>query len=93
MILVWPSKDPDEVLDYEINWTARLAGDTISSSEWVLPTADAVDPLVLDSDNNDTTSATAWLSGGKLGKSYEITNRVVTATGRTMDQIVVLNIK
>ncbi len=31
MALSWPFKDPDEVLDYQIDWTARLAGDTIST--------------------------------------------------------------
>lgn len=30
-------KDPDEVLDYGLDWTARLVGDTISTSQWIVP--------------------------------------------------------
>lgn len=87
MTLTWPHKDPDEVLDYQIDWSTRLGGDTISSSEWTVP-----DGLTEDSATNDTTTATIWLSGGVLGKVYEVQNRIVTAGGRTMDQTVLLAI-
>ena len=30
------TKDPDAVLDYSVDWSLWLAGDTISSSEWLL---------------------------------------------------------
>ena len=34
MALEWDFKDPDEVLDYRVDWSARLDGDTIASSTW-----------------------------------------------------------
>ena len=37
MSISWPSKDPDEVLDYELDWSLRLAGDTIVTSTWTVP--------------------------------------------------------
>lgn len=90
--LVWPPKDPDEVLDYEIDWTARLSSDTISnsplSSIWILP-----DGLIKDDDLQTDSTTTIWLSGGTLGSSYVLTNRIKTVGGRTMDQSVKLQIK
>lgn len=84
----WPYKDPDEILDYQIDWTARLAGDTIVSSTWVIP-----DGITKDSDSYTATATTVWLSGGTLGASLSITNRVETAGGRKMDHSPILQIK
>ena len=88
MALKWPPKDPDEVLDYELDWTDRLAGDTISTSSWTVPTG-----ITKASDTKTTTVTTVWLSGGTIGTKYELTNRIVTAGGRTMDQSVDISIK
>lgn len=87
-MLRWPFKDPDEVLDYEIDWTARLNGDTIVSSVWTVPSG-----IVKDSDTFTITTTEIWLSSGVLGRNYAVQNRVVTAGGRTMDQSVNIKIK
>ncbi len=71
-------KDPSAVLDYQVNWATWLGTDTISTSTWTVPTG-----LTKDSDTNTTTTATAWLSGGTAGRTYTVTNRIVTAGGRT----------
>ena len=82
-------KDPNEVLDYLVDYSARLDGDTISTHEAF--TADAngepvtVD-LEVDSSSSDDDTVTVWLSGGELGATYYVCTRVVTAAGRTMDQ-------
>lgn len=86
--LKWPFKDPDEVLDYVVDWTARLAGDTIGTSLWIVPIG-----ITDENEENDTTTTTIWLSGGTIGQTYEFVNRVQTAGGRTMDQSVKLPIK
>jgi hypothetical protein len=88
MALTWPYKDPDEVLDYEIDWSARLVTDTISTSTWTVPTG-----ITEESDSNTTKTTTVWLSGGTIGEGYEILNRIVTAGGRTFDQTVKIKIK
>lgn len=88
MSLSWPNKDPDEVLDYQIDWTDRLASDTILSSSWTVPAG-----ITKDSDTFGSTSVIIWLSDGAAGETYSITNRIVTAGGRTMDQSVRLRIK
>lgn len=92
--LTWPNKDPEEVLDYELDWEARLTDaaqettDTISSSSWVVPSG-----ITKNSDSNTDTTTTIWLSGGTLGETYEFLNRIVTAGGRTMDQTVKIKIR
>lgn len=86
----WSNKDPDELLDYNIDWTPRLTSpDTIVTSEWIVP-----DGLVTENEGVDPSgSTTIWLSGGTLDDKYEVLNRVHTFEGRIMDQTVTLTIK
>jgi hypothetical protein len=85
--LRWPAKDPDELLDYSIDWTARLAGDTLSSVEWILP-----NELIEDHKSQSGAVATIWLGGGTLGIVHTVTCRVTTAAGRIMDQSALIKI-
>lgn len=86
----WPSKDPNDVLDYDVDWSRRLdSGDTISTATFSL-TTDA--GLTIASQSNTTTVAKVWLSGGTAALTGEILCRIVTANGRTMDQSVSLPI-
>lgn len=85
--LKWPDKDPNEKLDYQIDWSERLSDDTIATSTWIIPTG-----LVLEVSSNTDTTTVVWLSGGVLSKNYKITNRITTVAGRIMDQSVFLTI-
>jgi hypothetical protein len=80
-------KDPDAVLDYQIDWEAWLNGDTIATSSWV------VDGVTLDSDANTNTTATAWLSAGTADTIATATNSIVTAAGREDDRTLELHIE
>ena len=75
------TKDPDATLDYQVDWSAWLGADTISTSTWVVPSG--ITKVV---DSKTTTTATIWLSGGTIGTLYQVTNRIVTALGRTDDR-------
>lgn len=88
----FPFKDPNEVLDYTLDWTSRLGVDTIQTSNWSISAGSG---LVIDSQSVDGTNkkTTVWLSGGTENISYTLLNRVVTAGGRTMDQSVKLKVK
>lgn len=89
-MLTWPSKDPNEVLDYQIDWTARLAsGETISTSTFTV----ASGTVVKDSSSYLAGVATVWLSGGADGEVCTILNRITTSAGRTYDQSVKLRIR
>jgi hypothetical protein len=90
MALSFPNKDPEEVLDYTLDWFKRLGtSDVITSSVW------AVDGtgLIIDSDTFSTTQTTLWLSAGVLDASYLLTNHIVTEGGREMEQSVKIRIK
>lgn len=74
-------KDPDEVLDYQVNWSEWLGADTITTSTWTVQTG-ITDGLK----TNTSTTTTIWLSGGTAGVEYEIKNKIVTAGGRTAER-------
>jgi hypothetical protein len=75
------TKDPNAILDYQINWATWLGTDTIASSAWTVPTG-----LTQVSATASTTATTIWLSGGTAGTSYSVVNRIVTDGGRTEDR-------
>jgi hypothetical protein len=91
MALEWPEpKDPNEVLDYQILWNGRLiSGDEIVNSTWIITPAG----LVKDDDEFTVNSTLIWLSSGTVDTTYDLTNRVITSGGRTMDQTVRLRIR
>jgi hypothetical protein len=68
--------DPNAVLDIIIDWTAWLAGDTISTS-----TMTGTD-VTVNSSSNTTTKATAWVTAPTDPRG-KIVNKIVTAAGRT----------
>jgi hypothetical protein len=83
-MLFWDSgKAPAEVADYDVDWTARLNGDTIVSSSWAITGGDApaLGTLAINSNSNTTTLTKVWLSGGNLGVTYTLVNSVITAGG------------
>jgi hypothetical protein len=78
------AKDPDEKLDYAVDWSAWLpAGDTLASAAWTVPTGIT---QATPAPSIDDTTATVWLSGGTAGQSYPIACRVTTAQGRIVDR-------
>lgn len=86
-MISWPFKDPNEVLDYEIDWSARIGGDAISTVTWTVPGG-----ITKNSDAVSGDITAIWLSGGTAGTSYDIGCRVVTSGGRTYDETVTLSV-
>ncbi len=87
MKLTWPSKDPSEVLDYQIDWSPLLDTDTILTSTWVVPAG-----LTIQSQSLTGTTATIWLSGGLEGY-HRVTNTIVTSGARTFERSVELAVR
>lgn len=85
-------KDDASVVDYTIDWSSTLnatsPNDTISTSSWTKSGG-----ITIDSNSNTTTTATVWLSGGKLNTRAVATNTVVTTQGRTYVRSIYLDIK
>lgn len=79
--------DPDARLDYVWDWQAWLAdGDTIASAT-VTGTGITVDTV-----SHDTTTVTAWLSGGTVGTAASALCHITTAQGRQDDRTLRLHI-
>ncbi len=70
-------QDPNENLNYGIDWTRQLDGDTIATSNWVTTGLTAS-----GSGSNTTVIATSpKLTAGTVGSDYEIENTITTTTG------------
>ncbi len=79
-------KDPQAILDYNIDWNDWLVnGDTISSSSWTLSTG-----ITLQSSSVSNGITTAFISGGTIGTIYYATNRVDTTQGRRDERTITL---
>lgn len=89
-MLSWPAKDPNEVLDYQVDWTERLLdGETIATSTFIL----VAGSVTIESSSFDDGITTVWLSGGTEGEVCVVTNRIVTSEARTYDQSTRLRIR
>lgn len=81
-------KDPDAKLDYPFDWRPKSNGN--GDSDWLAPdeeivsyviTADEGITIISDSQNNGI--VTVWLSGGEMGKWYDVACKITTSAGRT----------
>jgi hypothetical protein len=84
-------KDPNDVVDYTINWARYLSrvSDVIQSSSWpTVPTG-----ITLQSHSHNGTVTVAWLSGGTADTDYLLTNCIVTAGGRTLDKSITIRVR
>jgi hypothetical protein len=83
-------KDPNSVLDFKVNWADWLQeSETIATSNFTVPAG-----LTRDSQNNTTTTATVWLSGGTGGGTvYKVVNRITTNQGRTEDRTLEIRVE
>jgi len=81
------TKDSSPVLDYMIQWSRWLKGDTIQTSQWTVPAG-----LALLSQTNTTTTSTVWLSGGTAGQVYTVTKRITTAARRTDERSITIRV-
>lgn len=86
----WPAKDPGEMLDYQFNWTQRLEqGETITSSLIELLSGD----VTLSSESYLGAVTTVWISGGTVGTSSVINNKITTSDGRVYEESAKLRIR
>lgn len=81
-------KDPDNTEPFAIDWTLRLAGNTIATSAWSVPAG-----LTNAGENNTSTIATLVLSGGTAGETYAVVNSIVDDSGfKLLDQTIYITI-
>jgi len=74
-------KDPDSVIHRGIDWTEHLeAGDTIASTQWLGDSGITVEDLGFAG-----LVTRCKVSGGTIGETYRVTNRVTTSGGERLD--------
>ena len=85
-----PPKDPDEVTDWGWDFAPWLpSGDTIATHSIIVTSGN----VAVNSSSHTTTTVTAWLSGGTVDTDAEVTARVTTAQGRTVDRTLSLEVR
>lgn len=99
----WPTKDPDEVVDYSIDWSRFLGTATISTVKWYVDDADGVKTEIGTTDvvngiqnvtaTNTNTVATINLGLGTLNKEYKFYCEITDSTGSVAERVVKIRIK
>lgn len=90
--LRWPPKDPGDVLDYQLDVSAALAGndgDAIATLD-VLITPSDVGDVSLVSSAADGSRAILWLQGGQAGTTYTVRLTISTEAGRQLSRSISL---
>lgn len=86
-MIVWPHKDPDEVIDCPVDWRNHSRwrdGDAISSASFSLVTAAGM--TIVSSEHDNGYASQVRLSGGTIGSRGKVLCQVVTADGQTLQQ-------
>lgn len=83
-------KQPDEVLDYDVDYTDWFTNRTDTPSTYVV----VADPgITIVSSARTGSVVKAVLSGGTSGRSYKITVRMTTSTGIIKEADFVVKVK
>jgi hypothetical protein len=93
--LVWPPKDPGDVLDYELDIEEALLGnpgDSIATIDVVI-TPDATGDLAMTGTTADGAVAVFWFSAGQAGTTYSVQVSIGTVNGRTLSRVIFLPVQ
>lgn len=94
MSFTWPDKDPNEILRYTHDWSARLDGETIDNVDAIFETTDPPTTVQLERPTSFiSTVQTVWLEGGVVGEKINLTLRCTTTTGQVFDERINFKIK
>lgn len=103
MSFKWANKDPDEILDYSVDWSRFLGAATISSVAWFVDDANGVKTALASgatvngiqnvSQTNTNTVATIHLGLGTLNEEYKFYCRMIDSTGSIAERVIKLRIK
>ena len=99
----WPDKDPDETIDYSVDWSRFIPNDTLSASTWFIQdaagakeqvsNAEVVDGLQFVQSTISGKVATARFALGTNNKQYRVTCQITTGGGLVFERSIFLKIK
>lgn len=103
MSFKWPNKDPDEILDYSVDWSRWLNGATISSVNWYVDAADGTKTAIANGETvNGIQRVSSTISGGTttihlgLGTNnteYKFYCQISDSTGSVVERVIKLRVK
>ena len=83
------TKQPAEVQDYDISFTAWLAALSDTAASF---TAAAETGISLDSSSMTAGVVKVWLSGGTNGTKYKVTATITTTAGRVKEDEILIDV-
>lgn len=99
----WPDKDPDEILDYSVDWSRFLGSDSVAAANWfilnasgekeALSDAQVVNGLQFVTGTISGQVATARFSLGTVGVRYSVVCRIITSQGLQYERTIFLRVK
>ena len=99
----WPDKDPDETIDYSVDWSRFIPNDTLSSANWFIKdangnkeqvsNAEVVDGLQFVQPTLSGKVATARFALGTNNKRYTVTCQISTGGGLVFERSIFLKVK
>lgn len=99
----WPDKDPDETIDYSVDWSRFLGADTITSANWFVinssgtkqefSAAQTIDNLQFIQGTLTSQVTTARFALGTNNTRYTIVCKVNTDQGLSYERSIFLRIK
>ena len=103
MALKWPNKDPDEQLDFSVDWSRYLGDDTLSTVTWKIDDADGVkqvwsatqviNSLQHVSSSNTNTVATIEIGLGDSNTLYTIHCAITTSSGNSTERKILMKVR
>jgi hypothetical protein len=103
MSFKWPNKDPDEILDFSVDWSRQLGTATISSVIWYVDNASGVKTVITaGSTVNGIQNVAQTVSGnvatinlglGTNNTEYKFTCSIINSSGNTVERVIKLRVK
>jgi len=85
-------KDPQARVDYAIDWSIHLDGQTIDASMWLV-VPDEEGGVVAEEASFAPVRTAARLAGGVTGHSYSVVNQVTLSDGSTDIRSITLRVE
>lgn len=99
----WPNKDPDEILDYSVDWSRWLNGASISSVTWYVDDDSGVKTEIASGNTvNGIQNVSQTVSGdvstinlglGTNNIDYKFYCRITTSAGSIAERVVRVRVK
>ena len=103
MSFKWPSKDPDEVLDYSVDWSRAIDTASIISVTWYVDNASGIKTIITGGNIVNGIQNVAQTVSGKVATinlglginnvEYKFYCSIADSLGRTFERVIRLKIK